>query len=179
LNGKSRRREMALEMPEDIKDLVYKTWMPALMTTVFEAIKGLPPKQRKAILTKICITCEDMAMAGALGIQPGMSWNDYMKFVKEAPAPIGPWTIKKSKSGDIFDLTYDATIGKDGKPMCHCPFVLLGIREPFPECCDSGARLSGKMIEAATRKKVAKTEVIDSPARTGAAVCHYRVKVKK
>jgi hypothetical protein len=170
---------MALEMPEDIKDLVYKTWIPALMTTVFEAIKQLPAKQRKAILKKICITCEDMAMAGALGIQPGMSWNDYVKFVKEAPPPIGPWTINKSKSGDVFDLTYDATIDEHGKPICHCPFVLLGIREPQPECCDSGARLSGKMIAAATRKKVAKTEVIDSPARTGAAVCHYRVKVKK
>jgi hypothetical protein len=35
------------------------------------------------------------------------------------------------------------------------------------------------MIAAATKKKVAKTEVIDSPARTGAAVCHYRVRVKK
>jgi hypothetical protein len=170
---------MALEMPEDIKDLVYKTWMPALMTTVFEGIKELPPKQRKAILTKICVTCEDMAMAGALGIQPGMSWNDYVKFVKEAPAPVGPWIIKKNKSGDVFDLIYEATIGKDGKPMCHCPFVLLGIREPLPECCDSGARLSGKMIAAATKKKVVKTKVIDSPARTCAAVCYYRVKVKK
>lgn len=170
---------MALEIPEDIKDLVYNTWLPALMTTVFEAIKELPAKQRKAILTKICTTCEDMAMAGALGIQPGMSWNEYVKFVKKAPAPIGPWTIKKSKSGDVFDLTYDATFDEHGKPMCHCPFVLLGIREPLAECCDSGARLSGKMIAAATKKKVTKTEVLDSPARTGCAICHYRVKVRK
>jgi hypothetical protein len=170
---------MALEMPEDVKEMVYKAWMPALMTTVFEAIKELPPKHRKAMLNRICLTCEDMAMVGALGIQPGMSWDDYVKFVKEAPAPIGPWTIKKNKSGDVYDLTYDATIGEDGKPMCHCPFVLLGIREALPECCDSGARLSGKMIAAATKKKVAKTEVIDSPPRTCAAVCHYRVKVKK
>ena len=170
---------MALEMPEDVKEMVYKAWMPALMTTVFEAISELPSKQRKAILTKICVTCEDMAMAGALGIQPGMSWRDYVKFVKEAPAPIGPWTIKKSKEGDVFDLTYDATIGDDGKPMCHCPFVLLGIREALPECCDSGARLAGKMIASATKKKVVKTEVIDSPCRTCARVCHYRVRVKK
>lgn len=47
---------MALEMPEDIEDLVYKTWMPALMTTVFEAIRELPEKHRKASLTKICAT---------------------------------------------------------------------------------------------------------------------------
>jgi len=170
---------VALEIPEDVKDLIYRIWLPALMTTVFEAVKELPPKQRKAFLMRICLTCEDMAMAGALGIQPGMSWNDYLKFVKEAPAPVGPWTIKKSKEGDVFDLTYDATIGDDGKPLCHCPFVLLGIREALPECCDSGARLSGKMIAAATKKPVATTEVIDSPCRTGAMVCHYRVRLKK
>lgn len=168
---------MALEIPEDIKELIYRTWLPALMTAMFEAVKGLPLKQRKAVLTSICITCEDMAMAGALGIQPGMSWADYVKFVKEAPAPVGPWTIKQK--GNVFDLTYDATIGEDGKPLCHCPFVLLGIREPLPECCDSGARLSAKMIAAATKRRVAKSEVVDSPVITGAAVCHYRVRLKK
>jgi len=170
---------MALEMSEDIKDLVYKTWLPALMTAMFEVVKKLPAKQKKSVLKKICTTCEDMAMAGALGIQPGMRWNDYVKFVKEAPAPIGPWTIKRSKNGDVYDLTYDTTIGEDGKPLCHCPFVLLGIREPLPECCDSGASLSGKMIASATKKTVAKTEVIDSPCRTGAMVCHYRVRLGK
>lgn len=170
---------MALEMPEDVKEMVYKAWMPALMTTVFQVIKELPARHRKRMLDRICLTCEDMAMAGALGIQPGMSWDDYVKFVKEAPAPIGPWIIKKNESGDVFDLTYDATIGEDGKPVCHCPFVLLGIREALPECCESGARLAGKMIASATKKKVIKTEVIDSPARTGCAVCHYRVRVEK
>jgi len=168
---------MALEIPEEVKDLIYRTWLPALMTTVFEGIKELPLKQRRAFLMRICLTCEDMAMAGALGIQPGMSWAEYVTFVKEAPPPIGPWNIKQR--GNVFDLTYDATIGADGKPLCHCPFVLLGIREPLPECCDSGARLSAKMIASATGKTVAKTEVIDSPCRTGAMVCHYRVRLKK
>ena len=168
---------MALEIPEDIKDLIYRTWLPALMTATFEAVKGLPPKHRRAVLKSLCVTCEDMAMAGALGIQPGMSWDEYLKFVKTAPPPVGPWTIKQK--GNVFDLTYDATVGADGKPLCHCPFVLLGIREMLPECCDSGARLAGKMIASATKKTVAKTEVIDSPCRTGAMVCHYRVKVKK
>ena len=168
---------MALEIPEEVKDLIYRTWLPALMTTVFEGIKELPLKQRRAFLMRICLTCEDMAMAGALGIQPGMSWAEYVTFVKEAPPPIGPWNIKQR--GNVFDLTYDATIGADGKPLCHCPFVLLGIREPLPECCDSGARLAAKMIASATGKTVAKTEVIDSPCRTGAMVCHYRVRLKK
>lgn len=168
---------MALEVPEQLRDLIYRTWLPALMTTVFEAVKELPPKHRRAFLTKICTTCEDMAMAGAVGIQPGMSWDEYLKFVKKAPPPIGPWTIKQK--GRVFDLTYDATIGADGKPLCHCPFVLLGIREPLAECCASGARLAGKMIAAATDKQIEKTAVIDSPATTGASVCHYRVHVRK
>ncbi len=167
---------MALEIPEDIKDLIYRTWMPALMTAMFEAVKALPPKHRKAVLKSVCVTCEDMAMAGALGIQPGMSWDEYVKFVKEVPPPIGPWTIKGKDN--VYDLSYEATIGEDGKPLCHCPFVLLGIREPLPECCDSGARLAGKMMAAATGKTVTKTEVVCSPARTCAAVCHYRVRLK-
>jgi hypothetical protein len=167
---------VALEIPEDVKDLIYRTWLPALMAVMFEAVKGLPPKHRKAVLKSVCITCEDMAMAGALGIQPGMSWDEYVKFVKEAPAPVGPWTIKGK--GNVYDLTYDATVGEDGRPLCHCPFVLLGIREPLPECCESGARLAGKMMAAATGKTVAKAEVVDSPARTSAMVCHYRVRLK-
>jgi hypothetical protein len=167
---------VALEIPEDIKDLIYRTWLPALMTAMFEEVKGLPPKHRKAVLKSLCVTCEDMAMAGALGIQPGMSWDEFLRFVKAAPPPIGPWTIKQR--GNVFDLTYDATVGEDGKPLCHCPFVLLGIREPLPECCDSGACLAAKMIASATKRAVAKTEVVDSPARTGASVCHYRVRLK-
>ena len=168
---------MALEIPEDMKVVMMQTWLPALMTTVFDAVKDLPAKHRKAVLDKICVACEDMAIAGALGIQPGMSWDDYVKFVKDAPPPMGPWTLKKK--GEVVDLIYDTTLGDDGKPQCHCPFVQLGIRGPIPDCCEGGARLSGKMIGGATGKKVAKAEVIDTPITTGARVCHYRVRLGK
>ena len=96
--------------------------------------------------------------------------------MKEAVSPIGPWTIKQE--GNVFDLTYDSSVGPDGKPRCHCPLVQLGMSDPMPECCDSGARLAGRMIEAALNKSIDKCEVVDSPSRTGAQVCHYRVYVK-
>jgi hypothetical protein len=166
-----------MEIPEEVKALMHQTWLPALMTAVLEAVKELPREQRETILKKMCTTCEDLAMAGAVGIQPGMTWEDYRKYVKEAVPPIGPWTIEQD--GDVFDLVYDSSIGPDGQPRCHCPLLQLGmITEAIPFCCDSGARLSAKMIAAATNKPIEKTEVIDSPSRTGASVCHYRVRVK-
>ena len=165
-----------MEIPQEIKSLMFQTWLPALMSTVLEEIKKLPEQHRGIVLKSMCKTCEDLAMGGALGIQPGMSWNDYLKFVKEAVPPIGPWTIKQD--GDIYDLIYDASIGPDGKPRCHCPLVQLGITEPLPECCDGGADLAARMIESATSKKVEKSEVVDCPLRTGRPVCHYRVHVK-
>ncbi|UCG83193.1 MAG: hypothetical protein JSW38_13695 [Dehalococcoidia bacterium] len=167
---------MALTIPDDIKEAIYGTWLPALMTTVLKGINELPQEQRENLLTKICTTCEQLAMAGALGIQPGMFWEEYLDYLKTVPAPIGPWTVKQD--GDVYDLIYDCTIGDDGKPQCHCPLVQLGMMEPNPYCCDSGARLSGMMIGGARNKQVEKVEVIDSAARTGARICHYRVKLK-
>ena len=168
---------MALEISEDVKGAIYQVWLPALVTTLLREIEGLPREHSENLLTKMCTTCEDLAMIGAVGIQPGMSWDDYVKYLKEVPAPVGPWTVEQH--GDVFDLVYDCSIGEDGKPQCHCPLVQLGLMAPNPYCCDSGARLSGRMIGGATGKSVAKAEVIDSASRTGAHVCHYRVHLKK
>ncbi|MEE8471370.1 MAG: hypothetical protein V3S51_08580 [Dehalococcoidia bacterium] len=167
---------MALEIPEDIKGLVYSVWLPRITSTVLEGVKELPVEQRDHILGKMCKTCEDLAMAGAVGIQPGMNWEAYQEFVKGLPPPMGPWTIERA--GDVFDLVYGASVGEDGKPQCHCPLVQLGISEPSPECCSGGAGLAANMIEAATNRAVAKAEVIASPLRTGDPVCHYRVHLK-
>ncbi|MCJ7523327.1 MAG: hypothetical protein MUP21_14075, partial [Dehalococcoidia bacterium] len=84
-----------MEIPEEVKALMHQTWLPALMTAVLEAVKELPREQRETILKKMCTTCEDLAMAGAVGIQPGMTWEEYRKYVKEAVPPIGPWTIEQ------------------------------------------------------------------------------------
>jgi hypothetical protein len=164
---------MALQISDEVKALMYQTWLPALMTTVLEEVKKLPAGHRDSVLTGMCQTCEDLALAGAVGIQDGMSWDEYLRYLKEASPPIGPWTIRED--GDVYDLVYDSSIGEDGRPRCHCPLVQLGMAEPVAGCCDGGARLAGRMIEAATGKACASAEVVCSPLRTGDATCHYRV----
>jgi hypothetical protein len=165
---------VSIEIPEEVKEAMFSAWLPALMTSMLKEVNALPDEHRRKILTAMCTTCEDLAIAGAVGCQPGMSWDAYVEFLKGTVPPVGPWTVKQE--GDTYDLIYDASIGEDGKPRCHCPLVLLGIMGPNPECCESGARLAGRMIEGATRKEISSTEVIDSPCRTGASVCHYRVR---
>jgi len=168
---------MTLPMSEDMKGLMYRTWLPALMTAMLEAIKELPAEHRDSLLGQMCGTCEDLAMGGAVGIRPGMSWEEYVGFLHELPPPVGPWTV--SQTAGVYDLVYDCSIGEDGRPRCHCPLVQLGITAPLPQCCDGGAKLARRMVEAATGKPVAKAEVVSSPLRTGASVCHYRVHLRQ
>jgi hypothetical protein len=164
---------MTLPMSEDVKMLMYSTWLPALMSAMLEEVKELPAEHRGRLLRRMCGVCEDLAMGGAVGIRPGMSWEEYIKFLHELPPPVGPWTV--IQTAGVYDLLYDCSIGEDGKPRCHCPLVQLGITAPLPQCCDGGASLAGRMIEAATGKPVAKAELVVSPLRSGASVCHYRV----
>lgn len=169
-------QEQFMQIPEEVKSVIYQTWLPALMTAVLKKVKELPQQHKMSVLTGMCTTCEDMAMAAAVGIQPGMSWDDYLEYLKTAVSPIGPWTI--NQDGNVFDVIYDSSVGPDGRARCHCPLVQLGLSEPMPECCDSGARLAGRMIGGALNKAIEKCEVIDSPSRTGAGICHYRVHAK-
>ncbi len=167
---------MALEMPEEVKQAIHQAWLPALMNTLLTGMKDIPQEHREALLTKMCTMCEDLAMVGAVGIQPGMSWDDYVAFLKGTVPPVGPWTVEQD--GNVFDLYYDCSIGEDGKPQCHCPLVQLGLMMLDPYCCDSGARLAGRMIGGAKDTPVESVEVVDSAARTGAPICHYRVRLR-
>jgi hypothetical protein len=164
---------MTLTMSEDIKGLMYCTWLPALMGTMLGEINRLPAIERDRLLRRLCETCEDLAMGGAVGIRPGMGWEEYVKFLHEMSPPIGPWTV--SQTNGVYDLVYDCSVDEDGRPRCHCPLVQLEITTPLPQCCESGAALAGRMIGAATSKPVARAEVVGTPLRTGASVCHYRV----
>jgi hypothetical protein len=168
---------MTFPLSEDVKGLMVSLWLPALMTTLLEAIKELPAEHRDRLLHQMCGTCEDVAISGGLGIRPGMSWEEYVQFLRKVPAPMGPWTV--SQTAGAYDLVYDCSTGEDGKPRCHCPLVQLGITAPLPQCCDGGARLASRMIEAATARPVVKAEVVGTPLRTGESVCHYRVYVRQ
>ena len=166
-----------MEIPEDIKALMFQTWLPALMTTLLAKIAELPKETKEHLLTEMCLTCEDLALAGALGCQPGMSWEDYCSFIQNAPAPIGPWRVECS--GNQYDLYYDCSAGPDGNPRCHCPLVQLGmIEKQDPFCCEGGGRISGRMITSATGKEIAHAETLHSAAIDNAMVCHYRVITK-
>jgi hypothetical protein len=167
---------MALEIPDEVRGAIHQAWLPALMTALLADIRELPQEHREALLTKMCTTCEDLAMAGALGIQPGMSWDQYVEFLKGTIPPIGPWNVRRD--GDVYDLVYDSSVDEQGRPRCHCPLVQLGMMEPNAFCCSGGTRLAGRMIEGAAGRPVARAELIDSPLATGKGVCHYRVHVK-
>ena len=166
-----------MEIPEDMKAIMFQTWLPAIVTTLLAEIGQLPKEQNEYLLTRMCMTCEELAIEGALGCQPGMSWEDYCTFIQTAPPPIGPWTIKQE--GNQYDLYYDCSKGPDGNPRCHCPLVQLGmIEKQNPCCCHGGGRLSGKMIASATGKEIAHAETITSAAMHNSMVCHYRVRTK-
>jgi hypothetical protein len=104
---------VSLEIPEETKSLMYSTWLPAIMTTVLEDIKGLPTKHRRAILTNMCDTCGNLAMAGAVGIQPGMSWNEYTEYLERAAPPLGPWTIIGLLRETVMFLTWSIKLPSD------------------------------------------------------------------
>ena len=89
---------MTLLISEDVKLLMYSTWLPALISATLEEIKRLPVGDRDRLLRRMCGTCEDLAMSGAVGIRPGMSWEEYVRFLRELPPPVGPWTVRQSAS---------------------------------------------------------------------------------
>ena len=57
---------MALQISEEVKEAIYRAWLPALMTSLLAGVKALPEEHRGALLTMVCTTCEDLAMAGAV-----------------------------------------------------------------------------------------------------------------
>jgi hypothetical protein len=168
--------KVGLEIPEEVKVLMYQTWLPAVMTSVLEIVKKLPEEQKSAVYTALCKTCGELAMAGALGPQPGMSWDQYAEFLEGTTPPIGPWKVKCA--GKVYDLFYEASVDENGNAVCHCPLIHLEIGDPLKQCCDSGAELTGCMIGAVTGLEIDKFEVVKSPIRTCDSCCHYRVTVK-
>ena len=163
---------------DELKAECCKLTLPAMMTAILEKVSELPDEYRLPIYDAMCKAgCEDPAIEGGfLRIQPGMSWDEYVAHLKMIPAPIGPWTIEQN--GDVFDVYYEASIGDDGKPLCHCVLYHLGITEPIKECCPGGARVSAAMIETALNKDVAEADVVETVARDGASACHWRVRLK-
>jgi len=163
----------AEEMPQAIKELIYKEWLPRIVAGLLEAVRELPPEHRDHVLKGMSNACGSMACV-VCGIRPDMSREEYLKHMRELPPPLGPRTIEWI--GDLVQVEYHVPI-VDGRPVCQCPMVMLGMIEPFPELCICSANVGACFIEAYTQKPTAKAELIGSP-HSGLQSCQYRVYLK-
>lgn len=165
----------AEEMPEEIKDLIYKQWLPHTVRGLIEGVRELPAEYRDHVLKKMSEGCSVLGTP-ILGITPGMGLEEYKKHASALQPPLGPRTIEQM--GDVIQIDYHHPLDKDGKPVCHCPLVILGIIEPFPELCCCSVNLGASYIETAMGKPCAKVELIASPLTTGDSYIRYLVYLK-
>jgi hypothetical protein len=165
---------MAHEFTPEIKELIYKEWVPRILAGVLQGVRELPPEHRDYVMMKMAKTCADMAV-WALGIRPEMSFEDLKKHLTDLEPPMGPRTIERV--GKIVHSTYHCSIGDDGKPVCECPVVKMGIMEPFPELCSCGANMAAYYFET-IGMPTARSELMGSPNTTGEAACQYVIHLK-
>ncbi|UCG84109.1 MAG: hypothetical protein JSW38_04655 [Dehalococcoidia bacterium] len=162
----------AQEMPEEIKDWMFKYWLPRLVAELLKAVKELPQEQRDRILMRMGNACAPIAIEG-IGIKPGMGMEAYKSYMTSLPSPIGPRTI--DCEGDVLYHTYHAPKGEDGRPMCMCVLVQLGIEEPSAELCRCcAAPVIAYMTETGTGRSVAKVDMLGVPP-SGDECCRFRV----
>ena len=53
----------AEEMPEAIKEMIYKEWLPSVMAANLKAVRELPPEYRDYVLKGMSEGCGPMAVA--------------------------------------------------------------------------------------------------------------------
>jgi hypothetical protein len=161
----------AQEMPPEIKDLIYKEWLPRVMAGALRAASELPPEHRDHILKGMSDACAPMAVE-VCGIRPDMSLDEYLKHMTELDPPLGPRTIDWSEG--VVEVDYHPPRDAAGKPVCQCPLIQLGMAEPFPELCLCSARTGARFIEAYTQRPTASVELLGS-IHSGLETCRYRV----
>jgi len=164
----------AEDMPSDIKEMIYKEWLPRIAAALIKGVKALPPQHRNNVLKEMSKACGPMAVM-VCGIDPGMSRSEYIKHMTNLPPPLGPRSIKWVK--DLLEVEYKPPKDKRGRPVCQCPMVMLGMIEPFPELCICSANVGASFIEAYTQKPAARAELIGS-IHSGLPSCQYRVYLK-
>ena len=64
---------MPHEFTPEIKELIYKEWVPRILAGVLQGVRELPPEHRDYVMMKMSKTCADMAV-WALGIRPDMTY---------------------------------------------------------------------------------------------------------
>jgi hypothetical protein len=164
----------AQDMPEAIKDLIYREWLPRIMAGALKAVRELPAEHRNHVLKGMSDACGPMAVE-VCGIDPNVSKEEYLKYMTELPAPLGPRTIEWIN--DLIQVEYHPPKGEDGRPICQCPMIQLGMVEPFPELCICAANTGACFVEAYTQKKASGVELMGS-IHSGQQSCRYRVHLK-
>ncbi|HEY48566.1 MAG TPA: hypothetical protein G4O13_00790 [Dehalococcoidia bacterium] len=165
----------AEEMPQEIKNLIYEQWLPHALRGLLEGVRELPREYRDKVLKKMSRGCGVLGTP-VVGVTPGMGLEAYKLHACDLQPPLGPRDIEQF--GDVIQVDYHHPLDKDGKPVCHCPFVILGLIEPFPELCQCAANLGAEYIEVATGKPCHKVEVMASPHTTGDPYIRYLVYLK-
>ena len=165
----------AEEMPQEIKELIYNQWLPDALDGLLEGVRDLPPEYKDIVWKKMSKGCGILGTP-VLGITPGMGLEAYKEHASALQPPLGPRTIEQI--GDVVIVDYHHPLDKDGKPVCHCPFVILGMVKPFPELCNCSVNLGASYIETAIGRPVAKVELLASPLTTGDSYIRYAVYLK-
>jgi hypothetical protein len=165
---------MAHEFTPEIKELIYKEWVPRILAGVLQGVRELPAEHRDYVMMKMSKTCADMAV-WALGIRADMTYEEMRKHLTNLEPPMGPRTI--TRVGNIIHSTYHCSIDDDGKPICECPVVKMGIMEPFPELCSCGANKAAYYFET-IGIPTARTELMGSPNTTGEPACQYVIHLR-
>ncbi len=161
----------AEDMPAEIRDLVYKEWLPRIVAGLLKGVRALPAKHRNNVLREMSNACAPMAVE-VCGIKPGCSRSEYIQHMTTLPPPLGPRAIKWTKN--LVQVDYKPPKDKRGRPVCQCPMVMLGMIEPFPELCICGAHTGAAFIEAYIQKPRTKIKSIGS-IHTGLPSCQYKV----
>jgi hypothetical protein len=167
--------KMAHEYSEEIKGLIYTEWLPRVMAGLLKGVTELPPEHREHVMMRMSRACGAMAV-WALGIRPDMTFDELVKHLSELEPPMGPRTIEKV--GDVVHSSYHCSVDENGKPICECPVVKLGMVEPFPELCSCGANMAAQYLETIGMGPIAKSELMGSASTTGEPFCKYVIYLK-
>ena len=164
----------AVDMPPEIKDFTYKEWLPRVMAGALKAVSELPQEHRDHVLRAMSDACSPMAV-GVCGIRPEWSKDEYLAHMTKLPPPLGPREI--DWQGDVVEVSYHPPTDADGRPVCQCPLIMLGMAEPFPELCICSAHTGAAFVEAYTGEPRDRVELIGS-IHSGMNCCQYRVHMK-
>ena len=166
---------MPHEYSEEIKSLIYTTWLPRITGGLLQGVRELPPEHRDHVMMRMCGVCAPLAV-WALGVRSDMSFEEMAELLTNLEPPLGPRTIERV--GNIVHSTYHCSVDQNGKPVCECPVVKLGMVEPFPELCSCGANMAAYYLES-IGIPTAKSELMGSPLTTGEPFCQYVVHLKE